>query len=448
MNTIRHLKKTIIGVVLAAFLASTIFVVPTFAAGGAYVSDTYVEVAEGSTAYISVGVENAAGSYSVSADGCVSANGGGWLDNETATIGIFGSSPGSGTVTIYFDTLATYDEEAKDGTTLTVSVNVYTPEDGYTPDKGEDGAEEEKEEETTKAEDADKLKVTIDGAEYTVVKDLSGFELPKGFTETDGSYNGEKIKVLSFGNELTLYVLKKNDDGSIVFKVYDEKSKKFEDPKSIAQNKVQYFLLDIPADVAAPEGYTAKDVQVADYTVKGFVADDKTYEDFYYVRALADGTAGYYSFDIKQGSIQRCMSLEGALNSNEMVKAMQEEAQQAAAKAARQAKLMKILLLAAAVIIVGLLVAVIILAVKNKKKRGGGNGPFGSSPDDYDGPQGYGGADDFGGGGADMDPIMPDEDMPAGVHDFDAYDFEIEDLIAENKPDPWKALGMKDHGDL
>ncbi len=435
-------SKRIIAVVLAAFLASTIFVIPTFAAGGAYVSDTYVEVAEGDTAYVSVGVDNATGSYSVSSSGCASANGGGWLDNETVTIGIYGASVGSGTVTIYFDTLATYDEEALDGTSLTVSVNVYAPDGGYNPDKGQtDGGDNaQPEEETTTADPAEeKLKVTVDGAEYVVLKDISSIEAPKGFTETDGTYNGEKIKVYSFGKDLTLYVLKKTDDGSIIFRTYNETNKKFEAPKTIEQNKITYYLLDIPADETAPEGYTAKDLKIADYTVKGYVADEKTYEDFYYIRALADGTLGYYSYDVKQGSIQRCMSLEESLNSNELIKAAQEEAQKAVEKAAKTAKLLKMLLLAAGVVILGLLAAVIVLAVKNgKNKKNGPKGGDGSGNGIDDSEREY-----FD-GSFEEDPIVETEDIPEGVNDLNAYEMEIENLIEENRPDPWKELGMRE----
>lgn len=450
IKTIKKTKRYIV-IMLAACLASVIFAIPSYAAGGPYVSETNVDVAEGSTAYVSVGVENATGSYSVSSSGCASAHGSGWLDNEAVTIGIYGASVGSGTVTIYFDTLATYDEDNLDGSSISISVNVYEPEGGYTPDKGGDdgGTAEQKpaEEETTTADpNADKLKVTVDGAEYTVLKDLASIELPKGFTEADGTYNGEKVKVLTFGKELTLYVLKKNDDGSIIFRTYNEKDKKFEAPKTLVQNKITYYLLDIPADEKAPEGYTAKDLKIGDYTIKGYVADAKNYEDFYYIRALTDGNAGYYSYDTKQGSIQRCVSLDEALNANEIIKQMQEEADKAASKAAKTAKLLKILLLAAAVVIVGLIVALIIVALK-KKKNGGGSGPEGF--DDFGGP---GNNNEFDENKFNIEneisnetmetQIMDAVDVPEGVFDLDAYEMEIENLVDDVKGTSWKDLGL------
>lgn len=243
-----------IGIMLAACLASVIFAIPTLAAEGT-VSETYVEVAEGSTYPIYIGAIDAASPYTVSSSGSVSAriNGNGFVDDSTTEqVDIFGAGIGSGTVTVTFTDLVTNDEVELGSMSYTISVNVYEPEGGYTPDKGgDDGGEQQQpaEEETTTADpNADKLKVTVDGAEYTVLKDLASIELPKGFTEADGTYNGEKVKVLTFGKELTLYVLKKNDDGSIIFRTYNEKDKKFEAPKTLVQNKITYYLLDIPAD--------------------------------------------------------------------------------------------------------------------------------------------------------------------------------------------------------
>ncbi|MBR3309787.1 MAG: hypothetical protein IKG00_07850 [Lachnospiraceae bacterium] len=439
----RNLKKRIIGIMLAACLASVIFAVPAYAAGGAYV-DSYVEVAEGEHKTIYVSADNAFGVYSVSSSGNVHATmlDEGALDNDSEAIDIFGASAGDGTVTIYFSTLATFDEEELDGTTLYVNVHVYSPDGGYTPDKGgEDGGQPAEQETTTADPNVDKLKVALDGAEYSVLKDLAGIELPKGFTEADGTYNGEKVRVLSFGKDLTLYVLKKTDDGSIIFRTYNEKDKKFEAPKTLVQNKITYYLLDIPEGEKAPEGYTEKDLKIGDYTVKGYVANSKTYEDFYYIRALSDGTAGYYAYDTKQGSIQRCMSLDEALNANELIKQMQEEAEKEALKAAKTEKMLKILLLVAAVIVVGLIVALIIVAAK--KKKNGGSGPGNSN-----GPK----ADDLDTERLDVSDELTNEfnetapldevEVPDGVSDLDAYEMEIEDLIDDEAGTSWKDLGM------
>ena len=435
------LKKRIIGIMLAACLASVIFAVPAYADGGVYVSSTYVDVAEGGHVTIMLTASNAAGSYSVSSSGCASSNGGGWLENESVSLDIYGASVGSGTVTIYLTDFATFDEE-EITEPITISVNVYAPDGGYTPDKGgEDGGQQPEQETTTADPNADKLKVTVDGAEYSVLKDLAGIELPKGFTEADGTYNGEKVRVLTFGKDLTLYVLKKTDDGSIIFRTYNEKDKKFEAPKTLVQNKITYYLLDIPEGEKAPEGYSEKELKVGDYSIRGYVADSKTYEDFYYIRALSDGIAGYYAYDTKQGSIQRCMNLDEALNANELIKQMQEEAEKEALKAAKTEKLLKILLLAAAVIVVGLIVALIIVAAKKKKNGGSGPGNSGGpKADDYETVPPS--AEDELTNEFDATTTLDVDDVPDGVSDLDSYEMEIEDLIDDGTGTSWKDLGL------
>ena len=88
----KTLKKLIPVVVIAVLLTIICWPGKSYAEGGGYVSDSEIEVALGDTAYITVGVDNAAGTYSVSSSGNVMANDSGWLDNDIATIGIYGAS--------------------------------------------------------------------------------------------------------------------------------------------------------------------------------------------------------------------------------------------------------------------------------------------------------------------------------------------------------------------
>ena len=111
MRLEKVIEKIIPAVLACVFLVSILPAVPAFAAGSVYVDQTYVEIEEGSTVTVLFTAQNAAGSYSVSSEGCASANGGGWLDNESVSIGIYGASVGSGSVTIYLNDFATYDEE-------------------------------------------------------------------------------------------------------------------------------------------------------------------------------------------------------------------------------------------------------------------------------------------------------------------------------------------------
>lgn len=358
--------------VLSAVLLLSVFTVPAFAAGGAYISDNYVEIAEGETAYISLGVDNAAGRYSISSSGSAAANGSGWLDNEAATVSIYGASAGSGTVTIVFDDLATYDEENLNGATLTVTVNVYTPETGAAPaDKGNEEVQTPAaQEETTTADPSlESRKVVLDNEEYVVLNDLTGVTAPNGFSEADGTYSGQPVRVFKYGEDLTLYALQKTADGSVVLKIFDDKTQNFKDPKTVQQNNRVYYLLDVPEGTELPEGFSAQTVKINGQEVNGLVSSDSSYKDFYFVRAMSEGSDGYYSYDVVENSIQRCMTLEFSLNADARFAELEEAASKQAEETASRLRLFKITLLAAAVVILGLVVTLIILGVKNRKMK-------------------------------------------------------------------------------
>lgn len=360
----RKVIKQITVLLTCACIASACLVTTAFAAGGVSVSDTYVEIEKGQTAYVSVSANHAAGAYRISTGGPVSASGSGWLDESSVTVGIYGAGAGDGIVSIEFYDLATLDAEDLSGTTLTVSVHVYEPQEVYVPQKGQTDYEPEPSEEAEKG----KRTVTIDGTEYTVLNDLAGIEKPKGFTEGESAYNDEKVKVLLAGSDLTLYVLKKKD-GGVSFFTYDEKTKKFEKPKTYMQHKLTYYLLDVPEKEEAPEGYLSKDVKVGEHTVKGFVPELKDKADFCYVRAMQDGVCGYYAFDTKEGSIQRAVGMEEAIDADAKVKKVEEAAAKAAKEALQTEKTLKIILLAAAAVFIILNVVIILLAVRLHRQK-------------------------------------------------------------------------------
>ena len=377
----QRLKQTgkRVAAILASFAtASALFACPVFADGGAYVSDSYIEIAEGETASVSVTADNAVGTYSISADGPVSAGGGGWLENESATINITGTGVGSGSVTIAFDDLATFDDEDLSGTTLTVEVVVKEPEGGYSgADKGkedrddveketEENEEQETEKETKAPKKVNKRAVTINKRQYILLNDLQGIKTPKGFVTKEKDWNGEKILVLTYGDDLVLYVLQREEDGKVAFLEYDEATKTFVAPRTILQNKVVYYVLDAKAGETMPEHLVQKELVVNDFEVKGYVSDEKALSDLVYLRVLSDGEEGIYTFDQKEGSIQRCLTLDP--ESEKALRDELEKAQKEVQKAKKDLELFRILLVVAGVLIVGLVIALILVLVKKKNR--------------------------------------------------------------------------------
>ncbi|MBR3362014.1 MAG: hypothetical protein IKG39_11805 [Lachnospiraceae bacterium] len=350
--------------ILPVFLITVLSVIiclpgKSYAAGGAYVSDDYLEIAVGETAYISVGTSNAAGAYSVYGDGCVMANDGGFLDNDAATIGVYGASAGDGVVTVYFSTLATYDEEELDGTTYYVSVHVYAPDGGYTGDYGKSGElPDYNYDEVTQVSDV--LNLWLYDEPYSILTDLSGVEKPKGFTETDGTFEGEKVKTLNYGSEIVLYALWNHWTGDVILRTYDPTTQTFGEPAAFNQGNNTYYLLKIPSGTEIPEGYTKTELTLNGNKVEALQSNKEGYEDIYYIYALYDGQSGVYSYDKKEGTLQRTLELKHA----------QEEEQPEKAEVKKSPifskKIFLIALGAAAVIII---ILIILLAVTRKKYK-------------------------------------------------------------------------------
>ena len=308
------LIKKLVTITLMAFLLVAFWPGKAYAYGGAYVSDTYLEIAVGETAYISIGTDNAAGSYSVSSSGSVMANDSGWLEEDAVTIGIYAASEGEGTVEIYFPTLATFDEEELDGTALYVNVHVYTPDGGYNGDYGK-GLNDEPYE--NPEQPTEKLGVWIDDEPYSILTDLSEVEIPKGFTEADGMYAGEKVKTVTCGDDLVLYALWNHWDGSVIFRTYDEATKTFKEPDTVTQGNNTYYLLKMQEGTEITADFKEKEVTINGKTVKALVCETKGYEDFYYIYAMNNGNKSFYSYDQKENSMQRVVTLKAAQEKEE-----------------------------------------------------------------------------------------------------------------------------------
>lgn len=319
MKIKRILTISIITALFSIFLAGNVF-----AAGGVYVSDEYIELEAGDRTYVSLTFDNAAGKYSVSSSGSVNANDSGFLDSEfqhieSTSIEISTNGTGYGTVFIYLDEVATYDyEEIND--TITIEVYVYEPEDGDTDyGKGQDEnapddsvVDEKKTSDEKKETKNNKLAVKIGDKNYTVLKDLTGLDLPKGFTEKEETFEGEKVKVLQYKDALKLYALKNDSDKTVVFFTYDAKTKKFKEPLSITQGKQTYYFLEIPAEEA--EGYQKKEVTFNGERIQALVSDYAGMEDYYFVYAMNNGEESYYCIDNKENTIQRVSKLSVPLD--------------------------------------------------------------------------------------------------------------------------------------
>ncbi|MBO7729426.1 MAG: hypothetical protein J6S31_01070 [Lachnospiraceae bacterium] len=354
------LRKLVSVLLLAVLSVIVCLPVASYAAGGAYVSETQIDIAVGETVSIAVGADNAAGSYSVSSYGSVMANGSDFLDNDFKAVSIYGASEGYGEVYITLDDFATYDEEDLSGSVITVYVNVYAPDGGYTGDYGKSGElPDYNYDDVTQVSDV--LNLWLNDEPYSVLTDLSGVEKPKGFTEADGTFEGEKVKTLNYGSEIVLYALWNHWTGDVILRTYDPATQTFGEPATFKQGNNTYYLLKIPNGTEIPEGYTKKELDLNGNKVEALLCDKQGYEDFYYIYVLNDGQSGFYSYDKKEGTLQRTVELKPA---------QEEEAQPEKAEAKKSSIFSKkIFLIALGVAAVIIIVLIILLAVTRKKYK-------------------------------------------------------------------------------
>ena len=251
------------------------------------------------------------------------ANGGDFLDNDFKEVSIYGASEGYGEVYITFNDFATYDEDDLSGTTITVYVNVYAPDGGYTGDYGKSGDDwNAGYDYDDAAQGADKLNLWLLDEPYSVLTDLSDVEIPKGFTVADGTFEGEKVKTVNYGSEIVIYALWNHWNGDVIFRTYDPQTQEFGEPASFTQGGHTYYLLKLPAGTEITEGYRKKELTLNGNKVEALVSDTKGYEDFYYIYAMTDGEGSMYSFDQKEGSLQRVVELQATQEETQPEKAV------------------------------------------------------------------------------------------------------------------------------
>ncbi|MCQ2529840.1 MAG: hypothetical protein MJ086_01100 [Lachnospiraceae bacterium] len=356
------IKKALTAILITG-ITSILLAGTALADGGVYVSDEYIDLENGSDTYVSITFDNAAGSYSVSSSGSVYANDEGWLDDESTSIGISTNGTGYGTVTISYEA-ATYDEEELSDS-ITIEVNVYEPEEGDTDyGKGEDenapdtSNEAEKTEEKKTETESSKLDVKIDDKDYTILTDLKGIDVPKGFAEMEETFEGEKVKVLQYKESLKLYALKNKSDKTVLFYSYNPNTKKFEKPLSMTQGKKTYYFLELPADTDIA-GYQKKEVTVNGETMQALVSDYAGMEDYCFVYAMNDGNESFYCVDNKENTIQRVSKFSIPMEDHEK----QLEA--------KKVSLLdnKYVLIGAAVILAIIILLLILLIVTKKKYK-------------------------------------------------------------------------------
>lgn len=145
-------------------------------------------------------------------------------------------------------------------------------------------------------------KVTVEKKDYTVVSDLSGVAVLKGFNVGTVDYNGTRVGVASDGT-YTVYYLK--SDESEQPEPFVKNGDKFEPLKYMTIGETVYIFTDKVSTENVPSGYYPSTAKLAGFSVKCYAYQDDKMSDFYIAECYSNGKYGFYRYDTIQNTLQR-----------------------------------------------------------------------------------------------------------------------------------------------
>ena len=335
-------------ILICTMLLSLLFVGNAFAYS--VYSQDYVTVYVGDSVTVAIVADDAYGTYAVEDySGPITASGSEWLEpGDDGYVTIYGNSVGSGSVSVGYY-ISDGDGNEHEGTIL-INVDVIEP-----------GANDSYEEEAKSTPTDEKFDVTIGDKKYSLSSDLKNITIPAGFKAADGNYGAQKVKVAKYvskeGQEIVLYALTPKDGGETIFRTFNSSKAEFHEPMSLKQGDNIYFILNLPKDLKLPETFGTRDVAIGSIASKAVYEKANEKSGIVYVYALGNGEEGYYSYDTKEGSIQRCPDFQKVLNGEKDI----EEPK-------TLNKTSMIIFIIAGIIIIGLAITLIVILVKHKKE--------------------------------------------------------------------------------
>lgn len=144
----------------------------------------------------------------------------------------------------------------------------------------------------------------IDGKSYTVMSDLTGITIPKGFNTSSAVYNGNNVASIKDENgEYEIYYMKSADSEEPTLFTFNSDDNKFVPLKYMYVGDSLCIFAE--PESGTPDGYYTTTASINGFTVKCFAMAEQTMSDFYIVRCYRDGSYKYYRYDSKEGTLQR-----------------------------------------------------------------------------------------------------------------------------------------------
>ena len=144
-----------------------------------------------------------------------------------------------------------------------------------------------------------------DGNQMGILNNLEGMDIPKGFTETKVTINGQEVTALVNEEGTVTLLYMQNANGEKQFFIYDPNSSDYSIYNPIALCGLDLAVIDIPVDMQAKEGMTYGQVEVDGQTFYGWKFDDTGMENYTLLYLMdGSGTAHYYMHDSVLDNLQ------------------------------------------------------------------------------------------------------------------------------------------------
>lgn len=155
------------------------------------------------------------------------------------------------------------------------------------------------------------LETVVDGVTYMVLKDISGIQLPQGFSATERLYNNETVSVASDGKGLfEIFYLKSADSDTAYPYTYDEEKNAFKRLQIITQMDKNYIVAELPVNCSLPDNYISANVKIGDMSIECYSNTEEQSADMFYIYCYYNGEFGMYRYDKLENVLQRYPELE------------------------------------------------------------------------------------------------------------------------------------------
>ena len=219
---------------------------------------------------------------------------------------------------------------------------------------------------SSSAETSPALETVVDGVTYMVLKDISGIQLPRGFSATERLYNNETVSVASDEKGLfEIFYLKSVDSDTAYPYTYDDENNAFKRGQIISQMDKDYIVTELPENCSLPENYVSANVKIGDMSIECYSNTDEQSADMFYIYCYYNGEFGMYRYDKLENVLQRYPELEviesdvEAVNGNEFLDRFRS--------LSSNAKTVVVCLFVAVLGVIALIVLLIVKLVKSTK---------------------------------------------------------------------------------